>query len=60
MAIEPITSFVVRCQHLSEEGSQVKVKLTHVQSQKDIYFDQLDEAFETMKEIVEKHETEKR
>ncbi|RPF50592.1 hypothetical protein [Aquisalibacillus elongatus] len=60
MTNDSITSFVVRCQHVSEVDSQIKVKLTHVQSNKDIYFDQLEDAFDRMKEIVSDQELEKR
>ncbi|GEL78112.1 hypothetical protein [Tenuibacillus multivorans] len=56
MSLDPITSFIVRCQHVSEEESHIKVKLTHVQSNQDLYFDQLDDAFEHIKLLVSKHE----
>ncbi|MGM8216756.1 hypothetical protein ACLIA0_14565 [Bacillaceae bacterium W0354] len=52
MSVEPITSFIVRCQHMNGDNTPLKIRLTHVQSNEDTYFEKLEDAFQKMKEIV--------
>lgn len=59
MSLGPITSFVVRCQHIREDGKQLKIKLTHVQTNEASYYEKLDDAFQKMREIVTKNEMKK-
>ncbi|MBO8157325.1 MAG: hypothetical protein H0Z32_12780 [Bacillaceae bacterium] len=61
MSVDGITSFLVRCQYVSmDHDSQLKIKVTHIQTNEDLYFDRLEDAFQMMKHVVAENKIEKR